>query len=93
MPMTRNGAALLGQDRAGLAAFTTAIPNTTTRPGDVVRVATEKACSQVANSLLDLAAYGFGFGCLLVLLGAPVAGWVVALTFAALLHVPSAVAR
>jgi hypothetical protein len=91
--MMRNGAALLGQDRAGLAAFTAAIPNTTTRPGDVVRVATGKACSRVVRKLLDLAAYGFGVGCLLVLLGATVAGWVVVLSFAALLYVPSGATR
>jgi hypothetical protein len=93
LPMTRSGAALLPQDRAGVAAFTAAIPNTTTRPGDVVRVATGAACSRVARSLLNLAAYGFGVGCLLVLLGAATVGWTVFLIFAALLRVPSAVAR
>lgn len=93
MPMTRSGAALLPQDRAGVAAFTAAIPNTTTRPGDVLRVAMRSACSRIVRTLLDHAARGLGLGFLLVLLGAPVTGWVVASTFAALLHVPSGVLR
>jgi predicted lipid-binding transport protein (Tim44 family) len=97
MSITTTSGATPPQGHAAFALVTATATarTTTTRPfGVAVSVAARAACPRVSKALLHQAAHGFAAGYLLMLLGASVAGFAIALIFALLLCVPSgAVAR